>query len=107
MGACTTEVVTWEEPPASDIPSRPDDENADDGDGSDDDAGLPGPTSREVTGIPLGQMPPPGGCRIWHPDRSPGQQPPPGLCAALSERTPEDAWLLYRPTDAPRVYRID
>ncbi|SEK32652.1 hypothetical protein SAMN05443999_101217 [Roseovarius azorensis] len=30
--------------------------------------------------IPAGHYPPPGGCRIWYPDRPAGHQPPPGSC---------------------------
>jgi uncharacterized protein len=30
--------------------------------------------------IPAGHFPPPGTCRLWHPDRPPGQQPPPTSC---------------------------
>ena len=37
--------------------------------------------------IPPGHLPPPGECRIRHPDMPPGQQPPPG------------AWLIRHPDD--------
>lgn len=30
--------------------------------------------------IPNGHLPPPGECRVWHPDRPAGQQPPPTKC---------------------------
>lgn len=60
----------------------------------------------EVYDIPPGQMPPPGSCRVWHPGRPPGQQPPPGDCDGLREAVPPNAWLLYRPDEARRVFRI-
>jgi hypothetical protein len=123
IAGCTTEIVTWEEPPQN-VPSQPDDDGEDgdprsrdrdrDDDDDDDDDGDDDDDDDddfqlgvEVGGIPAGQMPPPGSCRIWHPNRSPGQQPPAGACDELRRRVPEDAWLLYRPTAEPRVYRID
>lgn len=117
MAGCTTEIVSWEDPPPLDVPSRPDDEGGDgdargrdgardsddddedddDEDDEDDDDEEFGPGT-EVVGIPVGQMPPPGSCRIWHPDRAAGRQPPAGGCEELRRRVPADAWLLYRPT---------
>lgn len=60
----------------------------------------------EVFDIPPGQMPPPGSCRVWHPGEPPGQQPPPGDCDELRAAVPPGAWLLYRPDEARRVFRI-
>lgn len=37
-------------------------------------------TRRHDVDIPAGHFPPPGMCRIWHPDRPPGRQPPPSAC---------------------------
>jgi hypothetical protein len=47
--------------------------------------------------IPAGHYPPPGECRIWFPDRSPGQQPPPGNC----NQVPPGAWVIRHPQDNP------
>ena len=44
--------------------------------------------------IPPGQMPPPGECRVWFPERPPGQQPPPGDCSELQRRVPPGAVLV-------------
>lgn len=57
-------------------------------------ASLDAGQARDVWQIPRGHRPPPGQCRIWFPDRSPGQQPPPGDCRALELRLPAGAWLL-------------
>ncbi|MEW6520562.1 MAG: hypothetical protein AB1461_14230 [Thermodesulfobacteriota bacterium] len=48
--------------------------------------------------IPAGHYPPPGECRIWFPDRSPGQQPPPIKCGGP---VPPGAWLIQHPDDLP------
>src|SRR5690606_2891782 len=52
------------------------------------------PPTHDSVAIPPGHMPPPGECRIWHPDRPPGHQPPPGDCAALRHRVPPGAFLV-------------
>lgn len=56
---------------------------------------------RANLGIPAGHLPPPGECRVWHPDRPAGHQPPPGDCRHLSHRVPLGAWLIYRSEDDP------
>jgi hypothetical protein len=110
VSSCTTEVVSWEEPQdeggqeektEGSRPRAPEDDDEQRDDPSHDD-GDPS----EVRGIPVGQMPPPGSCRIWYPDRSAGHQPPSASCDELRGHVPDDAWLLYRPTAEPRVYRI-
>ena len=45
--------------------------------------------------VPRGHYPPPGECRIWYPDRSPGHQPPPAKCDRLVGRVPYGAFVLY------------
>ena len=47
--------------------------------------------------IPPGHYPPPGGCRLWFPDRPPGHQPPPGKCSPV----PPGAWVIRHPQDLP------
>ncbi|RRQ23440.1 hypothetical protein D5687_06725 [Guyparkeria sp. SCN-R1] len=53
-----------------------------------------GDTSLDAVSIPAGHLPPPGECRIWYPDRSPGDQPPPGNCRDLQYHVPPGAVLV-------------
>lgn len=46
-------------------------------------------------GVPKGHYPPPGECRLWHPNREPGHQPPPAKCDRLVGRVPYGAFILY------------
>ena len=50
---------------------------------------------RSATGIPPGQYPPPGQCRIWIPGRPPGRQPRAARCESLVGQVPRGAFLLY------------
>ncbi len=70
-------------------------------------AGRPGSKvvdTLKVRGIPPGQLPRPGRCRIWYPGRPPGQQPPARTCDAVAATdVPAEAWLLHRPARQPGV----
>ena len=54
-------------------------------------------------GIPPGQLPPPGQCRVWIQGEPPGKQKkkknPAGDCADVSRDVPAGGWLVYRPGD--------
>ena len=57
-------------------------------------AGTAGP--RQLAGVPRGQYPPPGECRVWYPNRPPGQQPPPTSCDRLAGmRLEPGAFILH------------
>lgn len=122
LSACTTEVITAVPPDAAEGPGAGDDPDADDDwesddddddrdsddDRDDDDRDVDDSRAvgEEVFGIPEGHMPSPGGCRIWDPGLAPGRQSPPGSCAELRPRLPSGSWLLFRPNEEPRVFRI-
>lgn len=46
------------------------------------------------TRITNGQMPPPGECRIWYPNRPAGHQPPPLKCSEARGRVEPGGWLI-------------
>jgi hypothetical protein len=53
------------------------------------------PAQGRAFNIPPGHYPPPGQCRIWHPNRPPGLQSPPGRCDELDRQVPPGAYLVY------------
>jgi hypothetical protein len=54
---------------------------------------------RGPLGIPEGELPAAGECRVWYPGRPSGQQPPPGGCGEAEQTAQPGSWILYRPTD--------
>ncbi|MEJ7809498.1 MAG: hypothetical protein WKG32_03690 [Gemmatimonadaceae bacterium] len=50
---------------------------------------------RNDEGIPPGQRPPAGMCRIWIDDVPPGRQPAPTDCATAERRRPSNARVIY------------
>ena len=69
-------------------------------------AAGPGPVAR--LGIPPGQMPRAGECRIWIRGRPAGRQPRPKSrpCAGIARVAPAGSWILYRPARGPRVVHV-
>lgn len=61
--------------------------------------------SLEYFGIPKGQLPPVGSCRIWYPHRPAGQQPPPFDCSLGMVDIPLGVYLILRLDD--KTVRID
>jgi hypothetical protein len=51
-------------------------------------------------------VPPPGSCRLWYPDRKPADQPRPGPCGSLTRDVPTGAWVLHRAPDGKRLLRL-
>ena len=57
-------------------------------------------------GVPPGQFPPVGECRVWMPGAPAGQQPPPCSCFSLILDVPAGAWVLYRPSTDQSVVQV-
>jgi hypothetical protein len=57
--------------------------------------------------IPKGQYPPPGQCRIWHPNKPAGHQPPPGNCRQLRSQVPPGAWIIRHPGSDTEHIHVD
>ena len=55
-------------------------------------------------GIPPGQLPPPGQCRVWFPGRPPGRQPRPSGCKEAMAQASAGSWVLYRPSRGKEVH---
>lgn len=45
--------------------------------------------------VPPEYMPPPGKCRVWHPELPPRLQPPVGKCKQLQKNMPQSAVLIH------------
>jgi hypothetical protein len=56
--------------------------------------------------IPPAQLPSPGECRLWKPGRPLREQPRPGPCAQVEPTAPPEAWVLYRPSQDPRLVHV-
>jgi hypothetical protein len=55
--------------------------------------------------IPLDHLPPPGECRVWHPDIPAGQQPAPQPCDMAN--IPVGVWLIARDSVRYKVSRYN
>jgi len=69
---------------------------------------VPSPKrSTAVTlGVPPGQLPPIGQCRIWIPGRPAGRQARARSCDGIVAAAPAGAWILYRPGESRRIVRV-
>jgi hypothetical protein len=61
---------------------------------------------RSPLGIPMAQLPSPGECRLWKPGRSLKEQARPGACAQIEPQAPPESWVLYRPSQDPRLVHV-
>jgi hypothetical protein len=73
-----------------------------------------GPSTAATLGIPPGQLPEPGSCRVWVPGQAPGVQKDraEGDCSWVATQVPPGGWLVWRPTRnhkevVVRVYDAD
>jgi|GEM_PF-668284 len=57
-------------------------------------------------GVPPGQLPPIGQCRIWIPGRPAGRQARARSCDGIVAAAPAGAWILYRPGENRRIVRV-
>jgi hypothetical protein len=56
--------------------------------------------------VPAAQLPPIGECRLWHPERPAKEQPRSGSCAQIEPSAPPESWVLYRPSQDPRLIHV-
>ena len=61
-----------------------------------------GPSTAATLGIPPGQLPPLGLCRVWLPGVAPGHQPRARGCASIEVAAPAGSWIVYRPPEHKR-----
>lgn len=70
--------------------------------------GRPGPATAATLGIPAGQLPAPGECRVWIPGVPPGRQPHRATpdCDAALRAAPAGSWVVHRPTADTKVVHV-
>ncbi len=66
----------------------------------------PGPSTAVTLGVPPGQLPPPGQCRVWIRGRPPGRQARARSCDGIVATAPTGAMILYRPGRDRRIVRV-
>jgi hypothetical protein len=57
------------------------------------------PSTAATLGIPPGQLPPLGLCRVWLPGVPSGHQPRARACASIEVAAPAGSWIVYRPPE--------
>ena len=67
-----------------------------------------GLSAAATLGVPPGQLPSEGECRIWIPGSPPGQQPRPKSrpCPGIEPLAPAGSWILYRPVDNRKLVYV-
>jgi len=61
---------------------------------------------RSPLGIPASALPAPGACRLWKRGRPVREQAPAGACAQIEPAAPPESWILYRPSQDPRLVHV-
>jgi hypothetical protein len=57
-------------------------------------------------GVPPGQLPPPGQCRVWVPGKPPGHQAKARTCDGIERSAAAGTWILYRPGKDKKVVHV-
>jgi hypothetical protein len=57
-------------------------------------------------GIAPNELPAPGECRLWRSGRPVREQPRAGACAQIEPTAPPESWILYRPSQDPRLVQV-
>ena len=52
------------------------------------------------------ELPAPGECRLWRVGRPVREQPRAGACARIEPTAPPESWILYRPSQDPRLVQV-
>ena len=61
-------------------------------------------TTVHTLGIPPGQLPRAGQCRVWVQGEPPGQQARSRECAGIAATAPAGSWIVYRPGSSRSVH---
>jgi hypothetical protein len=67
-----------------------------------------GPSTAATLGLPPGQLPQVGECRIWIPGTPPGRQPRPRSrpCGGISAFAPPGSWIVARPAENRKLVYV-
>src|SRR3954451_10016425 len=61
---------------------------------------------RSPLGIPASALPAAGACRLWKRGRPVREQSPACACAQIEPAAPPESWILYRPSQDPRLVHV-
>lgn len=62
--------------------------------------------SLKTLGVPPGQLPRPGLCRVWIQGLPPGHEPRARSCSGIAPTAPAGSMILYRPSREPDVVHV-
>lgn len=67
-----------------------------------------GPSTAATLGLPPGQLPQVGECRVWIPGTPPGRQPRPRSrpCGGISAFAPPGSWIIIRPSENRKLVYV-
>ena len=64
------------------------------------------PSTAATLGIPPGQLPAPGLCRVWMPGTPPGHQAKARSCSHIERSAPAGSWIVERPGKDRKVVHV-